>query len=122
MDFIDDVVYGLKQDYGKPAQLSNESETTDLTTGNVTIVSDTFTLRKVIAMQDAFYNVLTQIILQIKQGDDKYQKRQFIVDVRDIPSGKTVKIGTYMVYEGSKYLVKQIDVCGSAMILTTKTV
>ncbi len=84
MTFISDVIYGLKQEYGKPAIFRTRTETTDLETGAITYSNSDFTVPLVIPLPETLRQSFTRLINPQRAGYLKQGEREILIDKADL--------------------------------------
>lgn len=123
LDFISDVIYGLKMDMGQVITVGVRSSTSNLATGNTTFTEDTFTIPNAIYLP---LNLRAQFLRSIgihKEGYLESGNREILIDADDIPAGKSLlNQKGFVVINNKKADIVSVDDFQHAFIVTIKQV
>lgn len=123
MSFIADVVYGLKQEYGKPVTLKRDTTSFDPATGTNTITSSVsqqipLVIFLPLNMRQAFFKAINmQSELYLKPGE-----QQMIVDLSD--TSPIPDVNDYFLDQNNlRYDITRTENIGTeAMVVTSKQI
>lgn len=114
MDFVKDVIYGLKMEYGSPATFTKKSETVNLETGVKGGATTSKYVDRVIALPlDRRNAFLKSVGIHSKELLMNQNQQQFLVDRSDL--------GAFQVKEEDKIngkIIKLVEEFDDALIVT----
>lgn len=123
LNFISDVIYGLKMDMGQTVLVGTRNETSNLETGQVVSVEDTFVIPNAIYLP---VNLRGQFLKSIgihREGYVESGNREILIDITDIPPDKTIPNRKgFVEIRGNRGDVVSIDDYQHALIVTVKQI
>lgn len=108
IQFIKDVIYHLKRDYGSPVTFGTETISVNLATGVKTLTKSEFSIRNVIVLPETFSQKFRLLLANSNRNEAGLVKSgevQIVVDKSDLPIGKTIAPDTYAIMRNQKYIV-----------------
>lgn len=124
MSWLADVIYGLKQENGKPKTFFHEVKSFNPATGANTATTTSFTIQLVIALTLDIRQAFFKAINLQKEAYLKPGEQQFIIDYTDIPAGKSIVLNDYLTdaYSTRFDITNVDDLEREILIITCKAV
>lgn len=108
--FIKDNIYHLKHEYGSPAVfIKRIIGTVNFATGKQTSTSDSFNIGKIIPLPIEERQKWWRSLGLQKVGNVDYGDEEFLVDIGDVPSGKSLETGMEMQFNGRQLEIKTAE-------------
>lgn len=120
-DFIKDVIYGLKIEYGEPVTFRKETNVVNLDTGNKTTTVDQFIINKAIPLPINLRASFLKTIGISKLSYLEPGQREILIDKSDIPATKEIKLHNRVIINGATEEIVKFDDYDFAMIAVTKS-
>lgn len=122
LDFISENIYHLKREYGISIVVGHQTTVSNLQTGVKTITKDEFTIQLAIALPFNYRQMFAKLEQNRKQGYIQSGDRQILIDIIDIPAGKTIEENYYILRNGKRSDITKVERYDEALILTVKNI
>lgn len=123
LDFIADVIYDLKHEYGETIIVGSKTTNFDAKTGNQNATITEFTIKRAIPLPWNVRQFFARFREGRKEGFLNVGERQILIDIADIPKGATVPtINGYIKYNGTYSDIVSVESYEYAIILAVKSV
>lgn len=122
LDFIADVIYGLKNEYGLPMTFGRKTSSVNLQTGVKVDTIDSFPIALAIPLAE---NIREQFVKSISGRREAFLQtgqRQILVDTSDIPVGKSIDPEGFVDYDGGRAEINKVENYKYGLIVTVTQV
>lgn len=109
LQFIADVIYGLKVEYGEPIVVGSHVFTIEQQTGQKTDNPITFPICMAIPLPENLREAFLKSVGIKKEGMLEAGQRQFLIDKADIPIGMSIVKGGYIQFAGKTADIQKVD-------------
>lgn len=110
LDFIQDVIYNLKHEYGSFATFRKLAPVGyDPKTGEQSFTETSFSISKIIPLPTEERQKWWRQLGVQQVGNIDYADVEFLVDSRDIPSGFTLEPNLQMIFNGKLFVLKTAE-------------
>ncbi len=121
LEFIKDVIYGLKQEYGQLAEIRKETRVVNPDTGVVTPTYESISIPLVIPLPINLRAAFMKTVGISRMGYLEPGQREVLIDKDDMPAGKIIEIHDRILFGTKEEEIIKTDDYEYAMILVTKS-
>jgi hypothetical protein len=121
LEFIKDVIYGLKQEYGEPATVRRESRTVNPDTGAVTKTNVDFGISLAIPLPLNLRAAFMKTVGISRMGYLEPGQREVLIDKDDIPTGNKIEPHDRIIFKERIEEIIKTDDYEFAMILVAQS-
>lgn len=119
LNFVGQVVYDLKVEYGEMITVGNHAWTQDQSTGIKTDTPTTFVIGMAVPMPENLRLAFLKSVGVKKEGVLEKGQRQFLIDKADIPAGQSISRTSFIDYNNKRADVGSVDDYEYALVVTT---
>jgi hypothetical protein len=121
LDFIKDVIYGLKQEYGQQATIRHETRTVNPDTGASTSTNVDFGIPLAIPLPLNLRAAFMKTVGISRMAYLEPGQREVLIDKDDIPADKTIALHDKILFGARVEEITKVDDYEYAMILVAQS-